>query len=533
MAIPRFMGFTAFTPTIPALYWDVYSEEQRMKAICEQLCKLIHYADMLGIEVSEMQRILNDIVAGKFDEMIEAAIERWFEENEPELKANVDKLMADEEKLAFAAFDFENAEAYLRKPITYDGHRYGAQGYAAFKNGSHVVSCVYMTYSDSEDGFLKSFFDDTEVSSLDVNLGHGAHMDYYDGYVYAPDYREGEGNLYRWSIANTGELGTRELVCSLSNGGALSFDPDSGKAYLIGVSKVYELDLNSGMTTEIISNPQWNIPDNVNGQTAFTFKLLGKRYFVFVCSFPNMLFFIDEQGNFVGNKDLPNFVNYIRLGEAECMHIYSDGTFFANFNEGAMPTYVNKTFICIEGNIFDMSKSEYESVSPQQYAVIDFESGGTLHTIPHKNNPGNWGSSNPIICNYGQDVQSIITATGCNNCVVRVTSGNEDNNGLYLTDFNGNVNMNNKVIPHLQLDTCMGSINNAIPMLESQTRAVEIRLGSIISILNVFDGEDLTGADAAVRLNQATLIVKNGQDLSYIYMEGGAGTSTILKADLT
>lgn len=529
MAIPRFMGFTAFTPTIPALYWDVYSEEQRMKAICEQLCKLIHYADMLGIEVSEMQRILNDIVAGKFDEMIEAAIERWFEENEPELKANVDKLMADEEKLAFAAFDFENAEAYLRKPITYDGHRYGAQGFAAFKNGSHIVSCVYMTYSDSEDGFLKSFFDDTEVSSLTVNMGHGAHMDYYDGYIYMPLGL----NLYRWSIANTGELGSRELVCSMEEGGALTIDPDNGQAYLMGVRGIWELDLNSGTTTLVIDSPNFNIPENVNGQTGFTFKLLGKRYFAWLGSFPNMIFVIDEDNNFIGNKDLPNFANYIRLGEAECMHIYSDGTFFANFNEGAMPTYVNKTFICITGNIFDMSKSEYTSCSPQQYAVIEFDSGGILHTIPHKNGAGEWGSANPIICDYGQDVQSIITATGCNNCVVVVSSGNQNNNGLYLTDFNGNVNLRNNVIPHLQFDTCMGSINNAIPMLESQTRAVEIRLGSIISILNVFDGEDLTGSDAAVRLNQSTVIVKNGQDLSYIYMEGGAGTSTILKADLS
>lgn len=516
MAIPRFMGFTAFTPTIPALYWDVYSEEQRMKAICEQLCKLIHYADMLGIEVSEMQRILNDIVAGKFDEMIEAAIERWFEENEPELKANVDKLMADEEKLAFAAFDFENAEAYLRKPITYDGHRYGAQGFAAFKNGSHVVSCVYMTYSDSEDGFLKSFFDDTEVSSLTVNMGHGAHMDYYDGYIYMPNGL----NLYRWSIANTGELGSRELVCTMENGGALSIDSDNGQAYILNMLKVYELDLGSGATTEIISNPHWNIPVNVNGQSGFTFKLLGKRYFAWLCSFPNMIYVIDEQGNFVGNKDLPNFADYIRLGESQNMHVLSDGTFFCNFNEGQMPTYVEKTFICITGNIFDMSASEYTSCSPQQYAVIYYDPEDTTHQIPHKNGPGEWAGNNPIICNYGQDVQSIITSTGCNNCVIHVMSSTETNKGLYLTDFNGIVNMDSFVIPKLQLDTCMANVVNAQAMLESQARAVEIRLGSIVTFADVFAGTGLTGANAGLRVNQATAILKPTQDLNYVFKEG-------------
>lgn len=92
MNIPRYFGFTEFTPVIPQLYWNVYSNEQRMKAICKELCKLIHYADMLGINVQELKEILQEIQEGKFDEQISEAIEQWFEENEPEIMQQLENI---------------------------------------------------------------------------------------------------------------------------------------------------------------------------------------------------------------------------------------------------------------------------------------------------------------------------------------------------------------------------------------------------------------------------------------------------------
>lgn len=90
--IPRYFGFTDFAPVIPQLYWDVYSNEQRMKAICEQLCKVISYADMLGINVEEIRELLNDIQEGKLDPIINEAIAQWFEDNEPEIMAEIENL---------------------------------------------------------------------------------------------------------------------------------------------------------------------------------------------------------------------------------------------------------------------------------------------------------------------------------------------------------------------------------------------------------------------------------------------------------
>lgn len=90
--IPSFAGFTAFTPTIPKMYWDVKSQEQRIFGLCKMMNKVICYADMLGENVDEIKKTLQDILDGKLDDMIVAAIAEWFDENEPEIVADIENL---------------------------------------------------------------------------------------------------------------------------------------------------------------------------------------------------------------------------------------------------------------------------------------------------------------------------------------------------------------------------------------------------------------------------------------------------------
>lgn len=94
MTFPHWHNFTEFTPVIPALYWDVESEEQRTKALCKQLCKLINYAAKMGIAIDELQQMLEDIEAGRLDPVIYEAIEDWFAENQPALQNDVNNLKA-------------------------------------------------------------------------------------------------------------------------------------------------------------------------------------------------------------------------------------------------------------------------------------------------------------------------------------------------------------------------------------------------------------------------------------------------------
>ena len=86
--IPAFVGFTEFTASIPKLYWNVKSQEQRVLAICEQLHKLICYSDMLAdkinidhADIEELQQLFEKFQESGFDDYYAAQVEKWISEH--------------------------------------------------------------------------------------------------------------------------------------------------------------------------------------------------------------------------------------------------------------------------------------------------------------------------------------------------------------------------------------------------------------------------------------------------------------------
>ena len=86
--VPPFIGFTEFTPSIPKMYWDVKSQEQRIMTICQQLHKLVCYADMLSgkinidhAQIEELQELFNKFIESGFDDYYAAQVEKWINDN--------------------------------------------------------------------------------------------------------------------------------------------------------------------------------------------------------------------------------------------------------------------------------------------------------------------------------------------------------------------------------------------------------------------------------------------------------------------
>ena len=86
--IPMFAGFTEFTASIPKMYWDVKSQEQRIHALCTMLDKLICYADMLGdqtnLNIDEIRAIQAEFEEFKehgFEDYYEAQVAAWIAAN--------------------------------------------------------------------------------------------------------------------------------------------------------------------------------------------------------------------------------------------------------------------------------------------------------------------------------------------------------------------------------------------------------------------------------------------------------------------
>lgn len=85
---PIYSGWTAYTPTIPKLYWDVYSQEQRIKMLCENYGKAEDYLDYIakltndwcGEYTAEVQAALDELEK-LLENGIEEGVDKWIAEN--------------------------------------------------------------------------------------------------------------------------------------------------------------------------------------------------------------------------------------------------------------------------------------------------------------------------------------------------------------------------------------------------------------------------------------------------------------------
>lgn len=95
---PYFAGFTEFTPTIPKLYWDVESQEQRILYLCKQLHKLICYIDFVGDkvnldhdEIEKLKAQFRKFIESGFEDYYRDQIFAWIDEHMPEIMSRAVK----------------------------------------------------------------------------------------------------------------------------------------------------------------------------------------------------------------------------------------------------------------------------------------------------------------------------------------------------------------------------------------------------------------------------------------------------------
>ena len=86
--IPPFSGFTEFTTSIPKIYWDTKSQEQRIHGICAMLDKLICYTDNIADKVNinkedidELTEMFNQFIESGFDDYYAKQIEACVNKN--------------------------------------------------------------------------------------------------------------------------------------------------------------------------------------------------------------------------------------------------------------------------------------------------------------------------------------------------------------------------------------------------------------------------------------------------------------------
>lgn len=126
--LPYFAGFTAYTPEIPKLYWDVKSQEQRIKAICMELHKAVCYMNAVADQVngisSEIEQILADFQAAVKQQLADqnAKVQQQLADQD----AKIEQALADMRAYIDAKFD-EYAQGQQLYDVTTGAYRPGIE----------------------------------------------------------------------------------------------------------------------------------------------------------------------------------------------------------------------------------------------------------------------------------------------------------------------------------------------------------------------------------------------------------------------
>lgn len=90
--IPLFNAFMQLSPTIPDLYWNVMSQEQRILSICQYLDLLQEYANKLCVQINyntdEIAKLVEEFDkfrSGAYDTYYEEIIAQWVNDHMPEI----------------------------------------------------------------------------------------------------------------------------------------------------------------------------------------------------------------------------------------------------------------------------------------------------------------------------------------------------------------------------------------------------------------------------------------------------------------
>ena len=174
---PGYLDFTTAAPVIPKLYWDVESQEQRWARICEQLGKVICYADCMGKQLSITMQDVVDL-QNEFEEFKESGFFDYYAEQlEQWIKDNAASLFTMLAKQVFFGLTMDgHFVAYIPdgwEDITFDtGMVYGRSDYGRlilrFTSDGAIDNTYDYSYSDAQTLELEQ-----AIADLETIIGRG------------------------------------------------------------------------------------------------------------------------------------------------------------------------------------------------------------------------------------------------------------------------------------------------------------------------------------------------------------------------
>lgn len=381
----------------------------------------------------------------------------------------------------------------MRAEATIDGTRYNPQGSFFTKNnetGQTVGAIYYVASDDASLGYLKSYLNGVEVSSKNINNGHGASMAFFDGYIYIPD-NSNDHTVYKYPFnIKTGVLGSKQYAFpSLGRSCSVAIDKN-GTFYLIENETVNVVDPTSGSVQNSFPIDFQEQSINLSlGQSMSVLNIGNDIYFAKLASQPNIVSICDKNGEYVKTCSLPAIAGYIALGEVQSLTFDTNGDFYLCSSDGSQPTAITKTATIFKGNIFGKCPTYDDRTiirNGGQTLFIKVDPLDSSYNLPHKPDEGEISASNQVGVKYCQDVTSVIKSYGCNYAEIEVVNDTNFANGLYLNGGTYLIKMNSKKLSTIYLRDCVAKVIEMGGMFSDggdhgEDYALQILHGSVVT----------------------------------------------------
>lgn len=174
--IPPFCSFTEFVPSIPKLYWNVKSQEQRILALCRQLHKLVCYVDFVGDKVN-----LNHEEIEKLKESIPIALKEYTVEELEKMAQDgtLAEILTPLLNSLITVFDTYHFHTLFATPYYRSNEReYGMQGGCVLPDNS-IIQCTgdHGEFTGTVQHWATN---GTQLQAVDVEYGHCNSVTYCD-----------------------------------------------------------------------------------------------------------------------------------------------------------------------------------------------------------------------------------------------------------------------------------------------------------------------------------------------------------------
>lgn len=491
--VKRYDFWNPATWAIPKLYWDAYSQEQRIHAICRQLEKVIRYADYVGVNVDDIAQRLQDIEDGKLDDIIVAAVEAWFEEHAEDITQRITALegvlpigeFSDENTVKdaidavinmFADYSttaeietaineaknelnadisvLENFAAYPdhlygARPIIrdeYDETQYIPQGCCVYPTEEQSYIAVYLQRTGaSADGLLRIYRkeDRMRVNELAVSYGHGSTIDYDDEtekmYVLGFNenyyvYELNASNVIAPSLERAYDFSNLNMipVCYYKDRKYLAFSNWTSKT-----RSVYTVDLDT-MQPEflcIVPVAYENWPGLLQSVS------YDKTRDIIVLASANTgskAIFFKPDGTLVKTMGFEPQYSFIHLYEMQEVSTIGNAIYFMNCmqgNEGAGKyTHVLTVF---EGDLSDPSKNALDGITPLgNWVLVNLSENNDPYNEYDDGNNYIGSSVAPVKIRYSADLQAVFDVF--DNSAVHISLSEDYTNEIITLTANGN-----------------------------------------------------------------------------------------------